>query len=38
VALAYLLDVAAKSPLMVYRFNMKERLHPELPQSFPQIS
>jgi hypothetical protein len=27
VALAYLLDVPAKSPQMVYRLNMKERLH-----------
>src|SRR5690242_4403099 len=31
VALAYLLDVTAKSPLMVYRLNMKERLRAELP-------
>jgi hypothetical protein len=27
VALAYLLDVPAKSPQMVYRLNMKEGLH-----------
>ena len=31
VALAYLLVVTAKSPLMVYRLNMKEPLHAELP-------
>jgi len=27
-----------KSPLMVYRLNMKERLHAKLPRSSPQIS
>jgi hypothetical protein len=31
VARTHLLNVAAKSPLMVYRLNMKERLHAELP-------
>jgi len=38
VAPAYLLDAAAKFPLMVYRLNMKERLHAELPPQSPQIS
>src|SRR6185437_11042385 len=38
VALAYLLDVTAKSPLMVYRLNMKERLHAELPPQPRQTS
>src|SRR6476646_3311273 len=38
VALAYLLDVTAKSPLMVYRLNMKERLRAELPPQPRQIS
>src|SRR5689334_2605407 len=38
VALAYLLDVTAKSPLMVYRLNMKERLRAELPPQPRQTS